>query len=211
MIRSLFLAAALGVSSASAFDPGAVTVAAAGGYDDPTRNFYTGIELALRPTNEKGVGVIAGVTPAWGTGVPGVDGDGGVMGFGELGALFHIPAVRAIVRVGFVARASLISVPYRVAVRLGDTEQGEIGLTPAGMLHIEFQYGETSPFTFGVRAGLGSGLSNFRCNDPDDLSGCALWLDSIVASAFGNIRMENGFFADLRFGQISQVSLGYVF
>ncbi|MFT6147181.1 MAG: hypothetical protein ACJATT_005564 [Myxococcota bacterium] len=205
MIRTAALALAL-TATASAASPGYLTLAAAAGYDDQNRALWGGIDLALRPNNRKGFGVIAGVTPAFG----GFQ-DERPMGFAELGLVRYIRAEQATVRLGAVFRTGIVSLPYRTAVTLGETETGEFGLTPALMLHIEFEYGEDAPFVFGIRAGLGTGVSNFRCVDPDDLGNCAVWTETFVASAFGNVRLKNGLFGELMFGHISKLSLGYAF
>lgn len=212
MIRSAAIAALLALSStATAASPGYLTVSATAGYDDPVRTPWAGVKLALRPDNLGGFGFIGSVTPAWGFAKEGPDERAGAMGFAEFGIVHFIKAERAVVRLGFVARTGLISVPYRVAVELGRKNDHRLGLTPAGLFHVEFQYGETNPFTFGIRAGMGTGLTNFRCSDPNVLTDCALWTESVIAAAFGNLRMDNGLFLELMFGHTSELSVGYRF
>ena len=210
MIRAIATAIALTIAvsfgaAPAAASPGIFTVSGAGGYDDQTRNIWSGVEVALHPNNVKGFGLIANVTPNFGFT------EKRPMGFAELGLVHFIQAERAIVRVGLVGRMALLSVPYRVAIKLGQIEENRIGLIPTGMLHVEFQYGTESPFIFGLRAGMGSSLSNFRCTDPTDLSDCALWADTVVANAFGNMRLKNGLFIELMLGHNSKLSVGYAF
>jgi hypothetical protein len=207
MIRTAALALALTVAStASAASPGYITLAGAAGYDDQNRALWGGIDLALRPDNREGFGVIAGFTPAYG----GFQ-DERPMAFAELGLVRHIKAEQAVVRLGAVFRTGIVSLPYQTAVTIAETQSGEFGLTPAVMLHIEFEYGEDTPFVFGIRAGMGTGVSNFRCINPDDLSNCALWTETFVANAFGNFRLKNGLFGELMFGHTSKLSIGYAF
>ncbi len=207
MIRTITLALALtAASTASAASPGYLTLAGAAGYDDQNRALWGGIDFALRPDNRKGFGIIAGFTPSYG----GFQ-DERPLAFAEFGLVRYVQAEQATVRIGAVFRTGIVSLPYQTAVTLGETETGEFGLSPAIMMHVEFEYGEDTPFVFGIRAGMGTGVSNFRCIDPDDLSGCAIWTETFVANAFGNVRLKNGLFGELMIGHTSKLSIGYAF
>ena len=207
MFRTVALTLALTAAcTASAASPGYLTLAGAAGYDDQNRALWGGIDIALRPDNRGGFGVIAGFTPGYG----GFQ-EERPLAFAELGLVRHIKAEQAIVRIGAVFRTGIMSLPYETAVTIADTQTGEFGLTPAIMMHVEFEYGEETPFVFGIRAGMGTGVSNFRCIDPDDLTTCALWTETFIANAFGNVRLKNGLFGELMFGHTSKLSIGYAF
>lgn len=218
LLRRALLLSGLLVGSANAQEPASdasaeeavpprqvLSLAAIGGYDDPTRNVYTGLELQLHARNRSGFGVIGAVSGSW------AFTEGTPLTKAELGLVHHIPAERAIVRVGLLAHTSLITVPYRVAVPIARKDDQRTGLVPLAQLLLEFEYGDDNPFVFGIRAGMGSALSNFRCADPNDLSDCAVWTETVIASASGKAFFKSGLYGELTLGHISKLGIGYHF
>jgi hypothetical protein len=106
----------------------------------------------------------------------------------------------------------LIAAPYRVPAQFATAGEARLGLAPGVLAHVEFEFGPPeAPFTFAVRAGMASSLYNFRCEDPADLSGCAVWDLAFVGSAELAKRFESGLSIDVAAGPVSKLAVGWAF
>lgn len=180
---------------------GVLTVSAAGGYDFPTSEPWSGVELALHPTQTQGFAMSARLAPAWGF----IEGQ--PLLFGEVGVHGVLPSEDATIRLGVVARVVGLHAEQGVPVGL---ESG-LGVAPAGLASLEFEWGEQTPFTFGVRGGLGAAMYDTQCEDDADRPACLSWSTAFIGGFHARVRTPSGFAAEAQLGPVSQLSIGWAF
>jgi len=184
---------------------GVVTASAAGGWDFPTRQLWSGVEVALHPTNDKGFALAGALTPAWGFA------DRRPMAIVDVGLVHVVPSQRATVRFGLFTRQVITNVDYRTPVTLIGGDHRSLGTVPAVQLDVDVEFGTERIYTFGGRAGLGSASFNFRCTDPSELAGCVVWDVGFVGGASFKARLPSGLSADLMIGPTPKLAVGYAF
>lgn len=193
------------ISLVQAAYAGAAVLSAAGGFDMPTDQPWSGVEIALHATNTKGFAPIARFAPAYGFG------DRGPIAFGELGLLAVLPEDEAVLRAGLAVRPTFLYAQERMPVGFGDPENGRIfGITPAVYGVIEFEFHPESPWTLGIRGGPASTASDYQCEvDNPDLPTCLTWHVGFGGGFEVRKRWESGLALDAILGTTTQLSVGW--
>jgi len=193
----VFVLALFGSGLATAAAP---TLSATAGLDFPTDQPWAGLELAVHPTHQQGVGFAGRLAPGWGFG------DGQPLVLVEAGALAVVPNDEAIVRLGLVGRAMLLRAEYSLPAGMSAGEL-EWGVVPGAMAVLEFEWVGKTTVTVGGRAGAGSAAYDTYCGDDADPS-CFTWSPSFIGGFYGRLRLPNRFAAELLLGPTAHVSLG---
>lgn len=179
---------------------GVPVISGAGGYDVPTDQPWTGLDLALLPTKATGVEPVARLTPAWGFG------DRSPVVFGEIGLMVHLPEEEALLRGGIVFRPTLITGQFRTPIRLGSAA----GLVPAVFAQIEFEWTPEAPLTIGFRGGPASTVSDYACDqDHPEPSTCLTWHVGFGGGMYARKRFASGLALEAVIGPTAALTVGY--
>lgn len=179
---------------------GAPVISAAGGYDVPTDQPWTGLDFALQPTKSAGFEPVARVSPGW------AFGDRSLVVFGEIGLMVHIPEEEALLRGGIVLRPTLLTGAFRTPMRLGPGA----GLVPAVFAQVEFEWTPKAPLTLGFRGGPASTVSDYACDqDHLDPATCLTWHAGFGGGLYLRKRFADGLAFEAMVGPTASITLGY--
>ena len=195
---------ALLLASGSAL-AGAVVVSPAVGRDFATDQFWAGLDLALHADGMQVVAPVARITPRWAMA------DNRPMLTVAGGVAVPLPHDGAGIRVGAVLDATLFDAPYRLPWEFRDEEEAHLGLIPGVELLLEFEFGDTRPFVFGVRGGVRSSQSNYLCQTPDDVEHCMAWYPGFAGGFFGRGAVLEWLYLELLVGPSPFLAVGYPF
>lgn len=190
---------------------GAFTAAVAGGPDFTINEVWTGVDLALHPTQRYGWAFQARLTPAWGFIY------NNPLLFAEVGVTAVLPEDEATLRLGLIARG--VGILRNGNVPLGgvigeDDEYGDalqLGVSPSAMLTAELELGTMTDtvFTIGGRAGAGAYTIPYCIENVSEE--CEEWSVGFVGAFTGRMRLPFGLSAELWVGTTMQLSIGYAF
>jgi hypothetical protein len=187
-------------------EAGAIVLSASGGFDGPTAQPWTGLELALHPTHDHGVAPIGRIVPAFGFG------DREPMVFSEFGLAVVLPNEEAIVRLGAVVRPVWMysHAPMPIEFAPPSAERQTPGVNLGGMALIEFEWGQEAPFTVGFKGGFGSSGSDIVCGPSDvDPAACITWHPGFIGGFMSRARLKNGLSAEVMLGPLTSLSVGF--
>lgn len=181
---------------------GAVTTSANAGWDFRDSALWSGVELAIHPTNTEGTAFIGRLNPSWGFS------DEQPRVLGEFGFATVVPQKeQATVRAGLVAQVLYTRAQHTMPIVLSSDELYS-GLVPAGMGLVEFEYGENWRYAIGARAGVGPEITNIYCDSEIEPS-CLRWTAGFAGGFYARMRLSGGFAAELAVGPSSSLAVGW--
>jgi hypothetical protein len=201
-----------------------VTLGAAGGWSQETRQPWAGVDLAVHSTQHKGFAPFARLDLAYGFS------DALPFGTVEAGFTGVAPHKEATIRFGLIARALAVAAPYPVPLQIGEvdpsgTGPAHLGFAPGGLGLFELEWGNarirTQPgrverggveaFVIGFRAGANMSLYQNLCELDQPVSDCVAWRPDFVGGFTSRIRLRNGLSAEVVLGANLTAVIGYTF
>ena len=180
---------------------GAVTTSANAGWDFRDSALWSGVELAVHPTNTQGTAFIGRLSRGWGFG------EAQPRVLGEFGFATVVPQEQATVRVGLVGQALVTRTEYVLPIILA-SDDTYTGIIPSGMGLVEFEYGENWRYAIGARAGLGPEITNIQCGAEIE-PWCLRWTTGFAGGFYARARLGSGFAAELSLGPSSSLAVGW--
>lgn len=196
------------LSLATLAHAGTAAIAVGGGYDLVTSQPWTGLDLALHPSQDHGFAAIGRVQSWYGFA------DRAPLGSLELGGTFVVPHDEAIIRAGLLFRGTVIYTEYPAAVRpFGPGAAGDpaLGLLPGGMALVEFEWGTEAPFTLRLAGGTQSQAGATACDPSDVLDQCVSWGGGFIGGLSARYRTKGGLYAEAWAGPSPSLVVGYAF
>ena len=190
-----------------------LSVGATGGSHYATAQPWVGAELVAHPSQRKGAGGVGRVALGY------AFGDRSPLGVVEGGLTYVVGQQQAIVRVGLVARMSVLGASYLMPIDPGGRDavgSRHLGFVPAGLGLLEFAWpvdaeSESTPLAFGVKAGVGSVINDWGCNEGDDPDDCVGFGNALVGGFTVRTRVADRVSLEGWIGTSMTVSVGYAF
>ena len=182
---------------------GTPVVGVSGGWEEPTGQAYTGLTLALEPSEISGWSPVGQLTLGYGLR------DRGPLGWLEMGLVRVVPHPEAVVRVGLAGRLTLGRGAYRWALDWSD-QPIRWGAYPAvyGIVELEWNT-EVAPYGVGLKAGVASTLVETYCQEGQASTGCATWIAGFGGGFVVYKRFEGGLSLEALVGPQTQLTLGW--
>lgn len=194
------------------------TLSGTGGADLAMNQVWSGVELALHPTQRSGLAPQLRLTPSFSLT------DYTPLVWAEVGGSVVIPSPEspeATVRIGVLGRAAIPFVTYALPLRLGDTGSTGTGLVPSGQAFLEIGWQDRTRVltdgappvravdaVMGLRAGPGSLVSGHQCTETSDGDTCLVWVPGLVLSFYSRLDWPSGLHAEVALGTVFQLSVG---
>ncbi len=185
---------------------GAVGIGVGGGYDLITDQPWTGLDVALHPTQDHGFAGIGRIQGWYGFA------DRAPLGSLELGGVFVVPNPEAVIRAGLLFRGTAVYTEYPASVRPfgpGQPDAPKVGFLPGGMALVEFEWGTEAPFTLRLAGGTQSQGS--ACSDTAILEDCVKWAGGFIGGISARYRTKGGLYAEAWAGPSPSLVVGYAF
>ncbi len=196
------------LSLVTAAHAGAVALAAGGGYDLLTAQPWTGLDVALHPSQDHGFAGIGRIQGWYGFA------DRAPLGSIELGGVFVVPNPEAVIRAGLLFRGTPIYTEYPASVRpfgAGAPDAPKVGFLPGALALVEFEWGTEAPFTLRLAGGSQPQAGAVACNDGDVLNECVSWAGGFVGGISARYRTKGGLFGEAWAGPSPSLVVGYAF
>lgn len=194
------------------------SVSGTAGADLAINQVWSGVELALHPTQRKGLAPQFRLTPSFSFT------DYAPLVWAEVGGSVVIPAAEspeATVRVGVLGRAAVPFVSYVLPVRVGELGSTGTGLVPSGQAFLEIGWQDRTRVltdgappvravdaVLGLKAGPGSLVSGHQCTETSNEDACLVWVPGLVLSFYSRIDWPSGVHAEVAVGTVFQLSVG---
>lgn len=209
-------ALALGLAAPAAAQT--VVVGAGGGYDLPTTQPWTGLDIAFHGDQLRGFSFVGRVKGGWGFV------EQRPMGQLEAGFSGAIRAPFSLTRIGIVGHARLTPLPYEAPLQIGGTpDDGTYGnpvVLPGGVAFAELGWVRPNAekglaaWSIGFRAGAVARLGLLPCEtqivgDPEQV--CLRAQADFDGGLTGRLRLHEGVYFDVIAGPSAWLSIGYAF
>ncbi len=188
-----------------------VSVAARGGYDRILRNPVVGLDVAVHPDNLRGVRFTGRLT--LGAALSDLRPFGAV----EAGFAVVVPTEETLVRVGAMAKLSVLAAPRPLPFQPGDpdgTGFGAPGFFPGGLLLAEVggvrPGGPVGAWAVGVRVGVSATIGLVACRDGSD-GPCYGEGPQLDGGFYARVRFKPGFFLEAIGGPGPWLCVGWAF
>lgn len=192
-----------------------VAISVGGGYDLPTRQAVTALDLAVHPDQELGFAFVGRLR--LGAGLA----DLRPLGVAELGFAGVVPAEKALIRLGLIATTTATFAPYALALDTGvpDGDFGSLGFLPGGMVLVEMagfnpmDMAWLDHAAFGLRAGVGMSLGLRPCEpgevpEVEAVNECIAWRGGPIGGFAGRFRMVKRLHVEVVIGPNPWLSVG---
>jgi hypothetical protein len=186
---------------------GNASVGVIGARDQATDQWWSGLDLALNPSQDHGIAAFGRIQGGYGF-------TDGPLGAIEVGATGVVPNEQALIRFGGLVRSGAIYAEYPGAVRpfgVGSKGDPAFGLLPGAELLVEFEWGDVAPFTLRIAGGTGSEAAMEQCEPTDTTYDCVSWSPGILFGISARGRLKNGLYGEAVLGPSPSVALGYGF